>query len=166
MTGYLAQISDEVVLPFWALAGLSLLAALALLDRLLVPSVRWALRVRAERAIDRLNRQLKLRIQPFKMTKRHLLIDRLLHDPDVLAAVDAMAAEARQPRETVMRRAASYAREIVPSFSAYAYFKIGTRLARRISKSLYRPWRHAASASFNIAANLALSCSLHDSNSA
>lgn len=138
MTGYLAQISDEVVLPFWALAGLSLLAALALLDRLLVPSVRWALRVRAERAIDRLNRQLKLRIQPFKMTKRHLLIDRLLHDPDVLAAVDAMAAEARQPREAVMRRAASYAREIVPSFSAYAYFKIGTRLARRISKSLYR----------------------------
>jgi glycerol-3-phosphate O-acyltransferase len=31
-----------------------------------------------------------------------------------------------------------YAREIVPSFSAYAYFRIGTRLARGLSKLLYR----------------------------
>ena len=115
-----------------------MLAAMALLDRLLVPSVRWAIRNRADRAIDKLNTQLKLRIQPFKMTRRSLLIDRLLHDPEVLAAVDSHAAESKMPREVAMSKAKGYAREIVPSFSAYAYFKIGTRLARRISTSLYR----------------------------
>ena len=31
-----------------------------------------------------------------------------------------------------------YAEEIVPSFSAYAYFRVGTRIARSISKMLYR----------------------------
>ena len=35
-------------------------------------------------------------------------------------------------------KAERYAREIVPSFSAYAYFKIGARLARRVSQALYR----------------------------
>ena len=125
-------------MPLWALTALSVLSALAILDRLLVPSVLWALRARAERAIDRLNTQLKLRIQPFKMTRRSLLIDRLLHDPEVLAAVEAHANETGVPMEAAMRKAKEYAREIVPAFSAYAYFKIGTRLARRISKSLYR----------------------------
>ncbi len=135
---YLAHVGGDVLLPVWFIAGLSLLAALAVLDRLLVPSVRWALRVRADRAIDRLNTQLKLRIQPFKMTRRTLLIDRLLHDPDVLAAVDTHASTTKQPVEAAMRRAKGFAREIVPSFSAYTYFKVGARLARWISTSLYR----------------------------
>ena len=138
MANYLTNISSEVALPLWALASLGLLSALALLDRVMVPSVRWAIRARAERAIEKLNTQLKLRIQPFKMTSRRVLIDRLLHDPDVLAAVDAYASEMAVPREAAMTLAKGYAREIVPSFSAYAYFKVGTRLARYVSKSLYR----------------------------
>lgn len=138
MAGSITELTSNVLVPFWVLAGLSVLSAMAVLDRLLVPSVRWAIRTRAERAIDKLNTQLKLRIQPFKMTKRSLLIDRLLHDPEVLAAVDSYAAEAKISNDAAMRRAAGYAREIVPSFSAYTYFKIGTRLARRVSKSLYR----------------------------
>lgn len=138
MAGYVTDLSSNVLVPLWVLGGLSVLSAMAVLDRLLVPSLRWAIRARAERAIDRLNTQLKLRIQPFKMTRRSLLIDRLLHDPEVLAAVDAYAAETKVSNNAAMRKAAGYAREIVPSFSAYTYFKVGTRLARRISKSLYR----------------------------
>ena len=34
------------------------------------------------------------------------------------------------PREVAMEKVRRYAREIVPSFSAYAYFRIGTRIAR------------------------------------
>ena len=37
-----------------------------------------------------------------------------------------------------MARVASYAREIVPSFNAYAYFRIGYSLARNIARFLYR----------------------------
>jgi glycerol-3-phosphate O-acyltransferase len=42
------------------------------------------------------------------------------------------------PRAVAQARAHHYANEIVPSFSAYAYFGIGTRLARRVSTYLYR----------------------------
>ncbi|MEQ1673173.1 MAG: 1-acyl-sn-glycerol-3-phosphate acyltransferase, partial [Hyphomicrobium sp.] len=121
-----------------AALALGTLAGIALLDRLLIPSVRWALRHRANRAIDELNTRLKLHIQSFKMTKRQVLCDRLLYDPDVLAAVEAYAADNKMPREVAMHKAEKYAREIVPSFSAYAYFKIGARLARRVSQTLYR----------------------------
>lgn len=127
-----------VELPLWAVVLLGAFAALALLDRLLIPSVRWALRRRANRAIDELNTRLKLRIQPFKTTRRQVLIDRLLYDPEVVAAVEAEARETGAPREVAMAKAQTYAREIVPSFSAYTYFKVGTRLARRVSEALYR----------------------------
>ncbi len=42
------------------------------------------------------------------------------------------------PREVAMEKVKRYANEIVPSFSAYAYFRIGTRIARSISQMLYR----------------------------
>lgn len=130
--------ASTVTLPLWAVVLLVAFAALALLDRLLIPSVRWALRRRANRAIDELNTRLQLHIQPFKLTKRQVLIDRLMYDPDVLAAVEAHAREAGVPREVAMEKAKRCAKEIVPSFSAYAYFRVGTRLARRLSQMLYR----------------------------
>jgi glycerol-3-phosphate O-acyltransferase len=132
------NLESGVVVPFWVLIALGILSALALLDRLLLPSIRWAARRHANKAIEKLNTRLKLHIQPFKLTRRRLLIDRLLFDPEVLAAVETQARETGSPREVCMHQAAAYAREIVPSFSAYAYFKIGTRLARKISSSLYR----------------------------
>ena len=129
---------SDITLPYWAVALLALLAAIAITDRLLLPSVRWALRHRANRAIDELNTRLKLHIQTFKLTKRQVLTDRLLYDPEVLEAVGLYASENNVPREVAMKKAERYAREIVPSFSAYAYFKIGARLARRLSQALYR----------------------------
>lgn len=127
-----------VTLPLWSVLLLAALAALAVLDRLLVPSVRWALRRRANRAIEDLNTRLRLRIQPFKLTSRKAITDRLIYDPEVLAAVDQHARDTGAPREAVFAKAQSYAREIVPSFSAFAYFKVGTRLAQKLSKALYR----------------------------
>jgi glycerol-3-phosphate O-acyltransferase len=133
-----AKLAADTIVPFWVVGGLSVLSALAVLDRLLMPSVRWAVRRRANLAIDKLNTQLRLKIQPFKMTRRRQLIDQLVHDADILTAVEAHARETGQPREVVMTRVRGYASEMVPSFSAYTYFKIGTRLARKISKSLFR----------------------------
>ncbi|MCB1058369.1 MAG: glycerol-3-phosphate acyltransferase, partial [Acidobacteria bacterium] len=67
-----------VTLPLWVVLVLGLVALWALLDRLLLPSVRWVLRRRAQRVLDHFNRRLAIRIQPFKLTKRQVLIDRLL----------------------------------------------------------------------------------------
>jgi len=131
-------VSQSVTLPFWLLALLAILALLGALDRLLMPSVRFFLRRRLNKAIDRLNTRLKLRIQPFKLTKRRVLIDRLLFDAEVLQAVEDHARAEGTTREAAMAAAKRYAREIVPAFSTYAYFSIGTRLARWISTYLYR----------------------------
>ena len=130
--------SSTVTLPVWIVVVLAALAIIAVLDRLLVPSVRWALRRRANRAIDKMNTRLKLQIQPFKLTKRQVLIDQLVYDPEVLHAVEQYAKENKVPREVAVEKVKRYAREIVPSFSAYAYFGIGARLARILSESLYR----------------------------
>ena len=129
---------STVTLPVWLLVLMAALAAWALLDRLLIPSVRWALRRRANRAIDELNTRLHLRIRPFKLTRRQVLIDRLLYEPDVLEAIEQHAKTAGVPRAVAMDLAQRYAREIVPSFSAYFYFRIGTSLARHLSRLLYR----------------------------
>src|SRR6476619_8463767 len=114
------------------------LALWSVVDRLLIPGVRYLMRRRFNRAIDELNTRLKLRIQPFKLAKQQALIDQLIFDPEVLRAIEEYAAANKVSREAAQARARDYAREIVPSFSAYAYFGIGTRLARRISTFIYR----------------------------
>jgi len=129
---------SQVSLPVWIVIAMAVLAVVALLDRILIPSVRWALRRRANRVIEEVNTKLRLRIQPFKLTKRQVLIDQLVFDADVLHAADVYAKDAGVPGEVAMEKVRRYAREIVPAFSAYAYFRVGTRIARWISQMLYR----------------------------
>jgi glycerol-3-phosphate O-acyltransferase len=131
-------VSSTVTLPVWLVAIVAALALWSVLDRLLIPGVRWLLRRRVNRAIDELNTRLKLRIQPLKLAKRQALIDQLVFDPDVLSAIEDYAAANGVPREVAQARARRYAREIVPSFSHYAYFGVGTRIARFVSTYLYR----------------------------
>ena len=127
-----------VALPLWGLWLLGALAAVALLDRLLVPSVRWVLRRRVNAAIERLNARLRLHIQPFKLTRRAVLVDRLAFDPKVLEAVEARAKETGEPRAALQAQVARYAAEIVPAFKPYAYFQVGYRIARWVARLLYR----------------------------
>ncbi len=127
-----------ITLPLWLAIVIGVLALWAALDRFLIPSVRWFLRRRVNRVIDDLNSRLHLRIQPFKLTKRQVLIDRLTFDPKVIAAAEAWARETGTPREVAMEEAGRHAREIVPAFNAYIYFRIGYWLARRCARLLYR----------------------------
>jgi len=131
-------LDESVSLPLWLVALLGAFAAIAVLVRLLLPSARWYLRRRVDRVIDEINRRLRLRIQPFKLTRRAVLVDRLAWDPRILEAVEAHARESGEPHELVMRRVQIYAREIVPSFNAYAYFRLGFWIARAVARSLYR----------------------------
>ena len=130
--------TSQVSLPLWLALIVSALAIWAAVDRILIPAVRWFMRRRFNRTIDELNTRLKLRIQPFKLAKRQALIDQLIFDPDVLRAIEDYATANKVSREVAQARARHYAQEIVPSFSAYAYFGIGTRLARWVSTFIYR----------------------------
>jgi glycerol-3-phosphate O-acyltransferase len=127
-----------VSLPLWVAIVLVLLAAWAALDRLLVPSVRWYLRRRVQRVIDELNTRLKLEIPQFHRTRRRVLLDRLVFDPKVVEAVDVTAREQGIPRAVLAGRVERYAREIVPAFNAYFYFRVGYWLSKRVARLLYR----------------------------
>jgi glycerol-3-phosphate O-acyltransferase len=131
-------VSSTIELPLWLVVVLATLALVGVLDRLLIPSVRAFLRRRVNAAIAELNSRLQLRIQPFKLTRRQSLIDRLMFDPELVRAAEAHSASTGEPRALAMARVEGYAREIVPNFSAYAYFRFGTRAARLLSTLLYR----------------------------
>ena len=129
---------DAVTLPFWLTAVLILLAAVALVDRLLRPSVRWLLRRRVERVLDEVHTRLQIRIQPFKLNRRQTLIESLTHDPEIVAEAERFATANDLPRRQVAERVERYAREIVPAFNAYVYFRFGYWLSRRLARALYR----------------------------
>ncbi|MEM1163049.1 MAG: 1-acyl-sn-glycerol-3-phosphate acyltransferase [Pseudomonadota bacterium] len=129
---------ETVEIPVWAVWLTVLLAVIGLLDRVIGPSVRWFFRRRIDRAVDRLNERLQVKIQPFKLTRRRVLIERLVYDPEVMAAVEEHITETGQPRDVTMAEVDRYAREIVPSFSAYAYFGVGARVSRWIAQAFYR----------------------------
>lgn len=129
---------DAVEVPLWLVLLGGALALWAALDRLLLPSVRWFFRRRINRVLAEVRTRLDIDIPPFALTKRQVLIERLTFDPEVQAAAAAVAEEEGAPREVVMRRVARYAREIVPAFNAYFYFRLGFWFARRLSSLFYR----------------------------
>jgi glycerol-3-phosphate O-acyltransferase len=128
----------EITLPLWLVLIAGALALWAALTRILVPGARWVLRRRVNRLIEDLNRRLPVKIPPFTLAKRAVLIDRLIYDPKVLSAVEAESRATGKPRAVLMAEVERYAREIVPAFNAYLYFRIGYWLARRIAAWLYR----------------------------
>ncbi|OGA43748.1 MAG: hypothetical protein A3G25_07775 [Betaproteobacteria bacterium RIFCSPLOWO2_12_FULL_63_13] len=130
--------TQTVTLPAWLLAILILFAAWAVLDRLLLPGVRWYLRRRINRVIDEINTRLNVEIPAFKLTRRQVLIDRVFHDSRVQAAAETQAQAEGAPRSVVLRRVDRYAREIVPSFNAYLYFRVGYWLAKSVARLMYR----------------------------
>ena len=130
--------TDPVTLPLWLFAVLLVLALWAALDRLLLPGVRWYFRRRMNRVIREINTRLNIELPQFKLTRRQVLIDRLLHDPKVQETVEREAGEKAIPRDVLLARVDRYAREIVPSFNAYLYFRIGYWLAKNLAKTLYR----------------------------
>ena len=125
-------------MPVWVAVVAAVLALWAVLYFLLIPGGRWFVRRRVNRMIDELNTRLQLQIPAFQQTKRQVLIDRLTYDPGVMEAVERVTQTSGVPRDVLIRRAERHAREIVPSFNAWAYFRIGYHLARRIVQLLYR----------------------------
>jgi glycerol-3-phosphate O-acyltransferase len=132
------RMTQPVILPLWLFLLILLFAAVTFASHFLFPSVRWFFRRRLERAVARLNSRLVRPIAPFKLARRHDTIQRLIYDPGVTAAIVAEAQATGVPEAVAFEKARRYAREIVPAFSAFAYFTFGTRVARWLSQSLYR----------------------------
>lgn len=120
---------------FWVAAvgvGLFALAAAGWLW----PVLRWFFRRRAARVIEE-SRRRGIKLPAFKLTRRRAVIQRLVQDPEVISAAEDHARERGIPLALMMGRVERYAREIVPSFNPFLYFRIGAPLAGRITRSLY-----------------------------
>ena len=129
---------ETIELPIWFVVIAAIFAAIAALERALIPSVRWYFRRRMQRVVTRLNARLDRPIEPFKLAQRHDMIQRLLYHPDVMQAVNAHAHREGIPENVAFQQAKKHAREIVPSFSATVYFTVASTIARFLSETLYR----------------------------
>jgi glycerol-3-phosphate O-acyltransferase len=128
----------SVAVPLWIALLIGLLAAWAIFDRLLMPAIRWFVAGQANRVIDELGERLRIGIRPFQRTRRQILIHRLLGDPKVLEAAEQHAAATGTPLPGVLKSVERYAREIVPAFNAYLYFRTGYWLGKKLAQGLYR----------------------------
>ena len=129
---------QPVALPLWLLVVILLFAAVTFASHFLFPSVRWFFRRRMEKAVAQLNTRLTRPIEPFKLARRHDMIQRLIYDGEVWAAISEHARVEGVPENVAFERARRYAREIVPSFSATLYYGFAIRFARFLSRKLYR----------------------------
>jgi len=127
-----------VSVPLWLAVLGGVLAAWAAVDKLLLPALRWFLAGRTNLVLEEVSTRLRIGVRPFQRTRRQVLIHRLLGDPKVQSAVEQFAAQNKIPVPVVLARVESYAREIVPAFNAYLYFRIGYWIGRKVAQGLYR----------------------------
>lgn len=133
-----APMTQTIQMPLWALVLLLAFAAVTFASHFLFPSVRWFFRKRMERLVAQLNTRLNRPISPFKLARRYDMIERLIYDPKVSHAVAAYAKAEKVPESVAFEKARGYAREIVPAFSAWTYFRFGSRVAELLGRSFYR----------------------------
>ena len=129
---------EAIAVPLWLFVLLAALAAWAAYEKILLPAVHWYVANRANLVIDEVSKRLRIGIRPFQRTRRQALIDRLLTDPKVQKAAEQHAEKMGVPVLTSLKIVEGYAREIVPAFNAYLYFKIGYWIGRRVAQALYR----------------------------
>ena len=129
---------STITLPYWIFILIAVFAAVMVLDRILLPSMRWYLRRRVNRVIEEINTRLDIEIRPFQLTHKQALIDQLVFDDKVVEAIKAYANEHHMPAEVAQAKALTYANEIAPTFNAYVYFRFGYWLAKKISRLIYR----------------------------
>ena len=130
--------TSTISLPVWLFVIIVALAVFAAVDEVFLPGLRWYLRRRVNRAIAEVNARFGLELPTFQLTTRRVLIDRLVFDPEVMRTVGEVAAERGVERESLMADVSSIAREMVPAFNAYFYFKLGYWIARRLLRGFYR----------------------------
>jgi len=130
--------ADGVSVPLWLAVAGAVLAAWAFYEHVLIPALRWLVMHPANQVIDEVGKRLRIGIRPFQRTRRQALIHRLLTDPKVQQAAEQYAREHDVPVTAALHRVERYARETVPAFNAYLYFRIGYWLGKRVAQLLYR----------------------------
>jgi len=129
---------DTVAVPLWLAVAGALLALWAFYEHALMPMLRWMVMHPANQVIDEVGKRLRIGIRPFQRTRRQALIHRLITDPKVQQAAEQFAKKNNVPVLTAMQIVERYARETVPAFNAYLYFRTGYWVGKHVAQLLYR----------------------------
>jgi glycerol-3-phosphate O-acyltransferase len=93
----------------------------------------------AKRHARRLQRERRIRVDRFKLKRRHAQIElEVFGSREIVEAIEHYAREHHVSIEQAKRQAQTYLREIVPKFNLLAYYRIGAPIARAIMHFLYR----------------------------
>lgn len=113
------------------------MAGLGLLHYFLIPWFKRFYRRRTLKTSHILDDKLSHGFTPQTHSRRSLLIDKLLSDPDVIAAIAEEIKAGNGDVIDINKRASEYAEELVPSFNVLLYFRLGYWLARGFLRFLY-----------------------------
>lgn len=127
-----------ITVPLWLAILVGVLAAWAAYEHLVIPALHWMVTHPSDQVLDDVSTRLRIGIRPFQRTRRQALIHRLVTDPKVQQAAEQYAERERVTLPAALKRVERYAREIVPAFNAYLYFRLGYWLGRAIARTLYR----------------------------
>ena len=117
---------STITIPFWLFVLITVFAAVMVLDRFLMPGMRWYFRRRVNRVIDEINTRLDVEIRPLQITQRRALIDRLVFDEKVLKAVKQTALEKSMPTSVAQDKARKYAMRSRPPLMPTCIFESAT----------------------------------------
>lgn len=78
------------------------------------------------------------RLDRYKLTRKAIVRETLLAEPEIAAAVREHAAEAGKSEDDTWRRVESYIDEIVPFFNILTYYKVGLVVSRALLNFFYR----------------------------
>ncbi len=127
---------ETVTLTNWQFFLLLLLAAYALWRMLFLPLLQRMIYHRSQTTERILDEELKFGLPSYAMANRQLWVDRIINDPQVNAAI-ALAADHLGTKEEALAQAKKFATEIVPTFNALLYFRIGYWVARKWLRLFY-----------------------------
>jgi len=128
----------SVSVPLWLVILGAAFALIAFFSHFLFPSVRWFFRRSTNRVINTVNNRLPLKLPNLALTKRKVLIDRLVYDPEVFATAREYSETQGEPMDVTMEKVERYAKEVIPAFNAKMYFQFGNWLSKKIVQILYR----------------------------
>ncbi len=102
------------------------------------PAVRAAFRAWLTRRWQKTIRELRVRTNRFKLTRKSVIRKEMMGDAEIL---HACAEHARETGETLAQaeaRVREYVEEIVPAFSLVSYYRVGRSIARFALNFLYK----------------------------
>lgn len=102
-------------------------------------AVAWLLLARAlRRSARRAVRRHRARVDRFKLTRKHYVIEQVLADAAVHEAVRVHARETAASEDATWKRVRGYLDEIVPFFNVFAYYKLGYSVSRVLLGMFYK----------------------------